>query len=85
MYPDPRGLTYYEKDLTDEKDVETLFDYCQILEGTIWEAGWQYLISKFGYDTLYEIDKRSGWFNSENIDEFISDINSYIDALPGKK
>lgn len=85
IYPEPHGYTYYETDLANEQDVEILFDYCQILEATIWEAGWQYLISRFGYDTLYKINTRSGWFNSESVDEFISDIKSCIAALPGKE
>ena len=43
-----------------EKKVEIVFDYAQILEVQITNRGWEYLIKQYGFNKLFEIDKRSG-------------------------
>ena len=51
--------------------VEELFDYCQILEAYITRPGWEFLIQVHGYEGLYKINKRSGWFpEEESLEEF---------------
>ena len=65
---------YSKEDLMDPKKVEELFDYCQILEAYITKVGWQLLIEHYGYEKLFEIDKRSGWLSdrTENtLEEYI--------------
>ena len=65
---------YTAEDLLDPEVVEELFDYCQILEGYITKSGWDYLISIHGYENLFQIDKKSGWIDSDNLEEYISDL-----------
>lgn len=65
---------YTAEDLLDPEVVEELFDYCQILEGYITKSGWDYLISNHGYENLFQIDKKSGWIDSDNLEEYISDL-----------
>ena len=51
--------------------VEELFDYCQILEAYITRAGREFLIQVHGYEGLYKINQRSGWFpEEESLEEF---------------
>ena len=59
--------------------VEELFDYCQILEAYITKDGWEFLTKYHGYEQLYEIDKRSGWFDEETIDAFKEAVKQVID------
>lgn len=75
-YPYEKGNVkeYSESDLLDPVVVEELFDYCQILEGYITKTGWDFLISNYGYEELFEIDKKSGWLDSDSLDEYISDL-----------
>ncbi len=65
-------MKYWECDLDNEKKVEIVFDYAQILEVQITNRGWEYLIKRYGFNKLFEIDKRSGWFDCENIEEYKS-------------
>lgn len=65
---------YTAEDLLAPKIVEELFDYCQILEGYITKSGWDYLISNHGYEKLFQIDKKSGWIDSDNLEEYISEL-----------
>lgn len=60
-------LEYTENDLMNPEIVEQLFDYCQILEGYITKTGWGFLISNYGYEALFEINKKSGWLDSKNL------------------
>lgn len=60
---------YTKEDLSDISEVEKLFDYCQILEAYITKSGWDYLIQRYGYEGLYNIDQKSGWFNAESLEE----------------
>lgn len=95
FYFDPETFTetgktikdYYEEDLNEEKTVEELFDYAQILLAYIEYDGWKYLINKYGYEKLYEIDKRSGWLsdNSDNLQEYIEWVKHEMDIVKDKK
>ena len=78
LYPfvQNRDVREYTKvDLLQPEKVKELFDYCQILEAYITKKGWQFLIENYGYDRLYEIDKRSGWLTERSseisIEEYI--------------
>lgn len=51
---------YTEEDLAQPSKVEELFDYSQILEAYITKSGWQFLITHYGYEGLYDIAKKSG-------------------------
>ena len=80
MYPLPKGTVYTEDDIQMIDDVVRLFDYCQILEADITKDGWKYLIDKFGMNTLYEADIRSGWFDCANIEEFAEAVTNEMQA-----
>ena len=69
---------YTREQLMDPKTVETLFDYCQILEAYITRAGWAFLISHYGYEKLYEIDKKSGWYDVDTLEEYIGWVHYNI-------
>lgn len=77
--PNQKFREYTEDDLKDPKIVEELFDYCQILEAYITKEGWEFLTKYHGYEQLYEIDKRSGWFDEETIDAFKEAVKRVID------
>ena len=77
--PNQKFREYTEDDLKDPKIVEELFDYCQILEAYIPKDGWEFLTKYHGYEQLYEIDKRSGWFDEETIDAFKEAVKQVID------
>ena len=49
---------YTRDELIKPEIVEELFDYCQILEAYITKKGWAFLIEYYGYEKLYEIDKK---------------------------
>ncbi|MBD2722127.1 hypothetical protein [Hymenobacter armeniacus] len=70
MYPEPDGTNYYEEDLDTEEKVEHLFDYCQILEASVFDEGWKFLLHRYGIKTLYEINERSGWYDVTDADDF---------------
>lgn len=65
---------YTEEELMNPKVVEEVFDYCQILEAYISKEGWSFLIDHYGYEKLYEIDKKSGWFDEDTLEEFIETV-----------
>lgn len=73
-------IEYTKEDLTVPSKVEELFDYCQILEAYITKSGWDFLIQYYGYDKLYQIDKKSGWFDAENLEEFQLCIQAEIES-----
>ena len=58
--------------------LERLFDYCQILEAYITKSGWLFLINHYGYEKLFEIDKRSRWFDEDTIESFIERVQYYL-------
>ena len=70
-FPLPNGVDYFEKDLTSTEDIVKLFDYCQILEAVILEAGWEFLFKNYTLKELIEINKESGWFDDEDEGEVI--------------
>lgn len=77
LYPfEPRNesiapVEYTKEELMSPSKVEELFDYCQILEAYITRAGWEFLIQVHGYEGLYKINQRSGWFpEEESLEEF---------------
>lgn len=78
IYPLPQGTSYTRNKLMDAISVEILFDYCQILEGVILKKGWDFLIEFYGYQKLYDINKKSGWFDCENMEEFVLCIEENI-------
>ncbi|MDQ0899256.1 hypothetical protein [Paenibacillus sp. V4I7] len=82
IYPEPFGTTYQYTDLLNRAIVEVLFDYCQILEAMISREGWNLLINYHGYQVLYEINEKSNWFDCENLEAFIFEVEALIDILP---
>ncbi|MBQ9908066.1 MAG: hypothetical protein IJM46_14995 [Oscillospiraceae bacterium] len=70
---------YTAEELKDPKKVETLFDLCQILEAYITAEGWHFLIAQHGFQNLYEIDKKSGWFDEDTLEEFVMRICGQIE------
>ncbi|MCA8833152.1 hypothetical protein [Hymenobacter pini] len=70
MYPLPNGTGYFASDLNTSQKVEQLFNYCQILEASIFEEGWLYLLQHYGIDQLHLINQRSGWFEEESVTGF---------------
>ena len=59
------------EELKDPKEVESLFNLCQIYEATITADGWHFLIGQYGFQRLYEIDKESGWFDEDTLEEYV--------------
>ena len=94
FYYDPKTFTetgntikdYYEDDLKEEKIVEELFDYAQILLAYIEYEGWKFLIDQYGYEKLYEIDKKSGWLTdkSDNLQDYIEWVKYEMDIVKDK-
>ena len=70
---------YTKEDLSKASKVEELFDYCQILEATITKSGWDHLIAQYGYEGLYGIDRKSGWFDVDSLEEFQQCIEAEIE------
>lgn len=75
--PKQKPREYTKEQLEDVQTVKELFDYCQILGAYITRSGWDFLVDYYGYEKLYEIDKKSGW----HFDETDSDLNEYIDCV----
>lgn len=75
---------YTKDELMNPDTVQELFDYCQILEAYITKQGWQFLIDYYGYEKLYEIDRKSGWLSecsdSDSLEEYIEWVKSETDA-----
>ena len=59
--------------------LEELFGYCQILEAYITKKGWEFLIDYYGYEKLYEIDKKSGWLDDVTLEKYIASVQYEID------
>ena len=76
--PNQNVREYSKEQLMDTKIVETLFDYCQILEAYITKQGWAFLIDHYGYEKLYEIDKASGWIDADTLEEYKEWVQYYI-------
>lgn len=60
------GKSWYAEDFQNDKDVERAFDLAQIQQLFITAEGWQYLFESFGIEKLFEIDRKSGWFETED-------------------
>ncbi|MBU5484242.1 hypothetical protein KQI86_07860 [Clostridium sp. MSJ-11] len=60
VYPLPKGTEYTKEQLKDINIVEELFDYASILEACITKKGWDYLITVHGYETLFNVNQKSG-------------------------
>lgn len=69
---------YSKEELMNPSVVQQVFDYCQILEGHITYSGWLFLVKQYGYERLYDIDQKSGWFDSTSLEEFIQDVDLEI-------
>ncbi|MDO4976719.1 MAG: hypothetical protein Q4E53_05585 [Eubacteriales bacterium] len=67
-------VDYSKEQLKDPNIVKNLFDLCQILEGYITYEGWLFLIAYHGYESLFDIDSESGWFDCANLDSFKKEI-----------
>lgn len=74
---------YSKDELMKKEIVEELFDYAQILEAYITRKGWSFLVEYYGYEKLYEIDKKSGWFDEESIEAFIERIQYDMETWTG--
>jgi len=73
-YPEPNGKSYYQGELQNVELVQTLFDYCQLHYASITAAGWKYLIEFHGIPGLLEINRKSGWFESESEAEGLENL-----------
>lgn len=82
IYPKPKGTNYYEKDLLHERMVKQLFDYYQILLAIIYKDGWEFLVSHYGYEKLYEINAESDCFDCESLSDFIAIIIQAKEEAP---
>jgi hypothetical protein len=65
MYPEPKGTPYSREDLENERTVETIFDYCQVLRATILAPGWRHLFKTYGMSGILRINQRSGWYDED--------------------
>ena len=74
IYPLPDGKEYFKDDLDTEEKVIKLFDACQILEAIIEADGWKFLCDRYGLETLYQLDTKSGWHESESLGDYIMDL-----------
>ncbi|MCL2387062.1 MAG: hypothetical protein FWC89_05860 [Defluviitaleaceae bacterium] len=81
-YPLPKGTAYFENELKQPSIVIEIFDYCQILLAYITKAGWDFLIEYYGYDRLFILNEKSGWFDCSTIAEFIKYVQSEYEGLP---
>ncbi|WP_338815317.1 hypothetical protein V9L05_09710 [Bernardetia sp. Wsw4-3y2] len=73
IYP-YEGTQYFEKDLIVKNKVIELFDYCQILQASISDKGWEFLFKNYSLKELIEIDKESGWFDDNDEGESLKSL-----------
>ena len=73
-YPEPSGTAYFRDDLTDPNTVMMVFDYCQILLASITKSGWEFLVDYYGYEKLFELDRRSAWKDCDSLIEYKTEI-----------
>ena len=69
---------YTKEELMNPEKVEELFSYCSILQAYIKAAGWRFLIDYYGYEKLFEIDKRSLWIDEDTLEEYIESVEVMI-------
>lgn len=84
MYPEPKGTYYFKKDFFNPDRVIEIFDYCQLWLAIITKAGWDFLISHYGYERLFELNNESGWIDCLSIDEYKSEIEYEISIAEGR-
>lgn len=75
---------YKQSDFKDISDVKRLFENCKnscLIDDYahppicfIYGEGWEFLIKRFGYESLFEINREVGWFNTKDIELFKSNI-----------
>lgn len=82
IYPLPKGTPFTSDVLSSSDNVESLFDYFQILEAVVYKEGWDFLIQQYGYEKLFDINNRSGWIDCETLDEFIEWLKYYKEISP---
>ena len=82
VFPVQEVTSFTFDDLSCSDNVEKLFDYMQILLAVISKEGWDFLIQKYGYERLFEINNRSGWIDCETIEEFIEAIKYEKEISP---
>ena len=68
------GKNYFVEDLKSDRQIEMLFDLTQILCAAITDIGWQHLFVEIGIKRVYQIDKKSGWFDTDIEKEWIESI-----------
>ena len=74
IYPKPKGTPLFADGLNTEEAVVQLFDACQIFQGLIYAKGWEFLNQRYGLEKLYQINKKSGWFPSDNKEEWLKSV-----------
>ncbi|MCL1792276.1 MAG: hypothetical protein FWG34_00245 [Oscillospiraceae bacterium] len=84
-YPEPKGTYYFEEELKHPDKVTEIFDYCQILLAHISKAGWDFLTDYYGYEKLFLLNKKSGWFDCSAINEFIECVQLEYESSNGKE
>src|SRR5437016_3074272 len=66
QFPEPQGTAYGPTDFCDPKKVVQLFDRAQIARAWIAREGWEALWRIYGLAGLLELNKRGGWFDSDD-------------------
>lgn len=69
---------YTKEELMNPETVKKIFDYCQILEAYITKQGWQFLIDYYGYEKLYEIDRKSGWLSGHSDNDCLEEYIEWV-------
>ena len=72
--PEPKGVLYTSKELSDRQNVIDLFDACKHKTGYINAEGWQFLFLKYGLNELLIIDLDIKWFNSLDLKSHSCDM-----------
>ena len=74
-------IEYTETDLSTPKQVRKLFDYCQILEAYITYQGWEFLIERYGWEQLFQINMESDWISVDNLHDFHLWVKNEMEIL----
>ena len=82
---------YKQDDFNSDSDVERLFIECKNFDTYeskddfdrapmcfIYGRGWKFLVERYGYEKLFEINKKVDWINSADIEEFKKEIEKRI-------
>lgn len=78
IYPLPNGIRYSKSDLLNGDILIDIFNYCQILEATIFPAGWELILGGYTLDELLKLNTISGWLDVDNIEDLLSEIKELI-------